>query len=535
MAEDLTGGGEPIEGSRPFGEIIAVGSRPAGGGCIELVEPPRPGEPTMRWLSRAQTIDEIEKELGRIWAQPNLILPGDGDRGGRHIAARTSVMNLVVIARQAETGERTAETISRLTGRHPSRTLIVLSADPDGPPWLDARIQAHCVLPRPDAPETCSEQIFLTAGGETGRHLSALVAPLLIHDLPVTVWWPGEPPLDSHAGDDLFDSTDRLVVDGSAWSGDGLARLRQLAALYDRYERISIRDFALVRQSRWREAIATVFDIPEFMPFLSGIRRVAVTYAASDETGAPGTTNVVKPLYHVAWLASRLGMLVVAPLSPVEPKGKAATRPRPGEKVPLHRVLAGRLTHVTTTSEMGGVSRPGAPGNPAGNFSPRIAHGLDRVTAAENDFGPRPGDKVIFADAMAPDAAARAKVTLERLRSLSGEVFGGLTLAHPLAGLGGGYGFPVPMLPGVRSIPAKHRNAGLRRNRAPFGAGVRVAAGVAPGLMVLFHDPQTSGGLLLVLAPGDASEALAALAAAGVDAWDIGRVRAPARASVEVR
>ena len=369
MAQDLgrpVAGGEN-EGGRAFGEIIAVGSRPAGGGRIELAEPPRPGEPTMRWLSRARTIDDIEKELGRIWAQPNLVLPGDGDRGGRHIAARTSVMNLVVIARQAETGERTAEVISRLTGRHPSRTLIVLSADPDGPPWLDARIQAHCVLPRADAPETCSEQIFLTAGGETGRHLSALVAPLLIHDLPVTVWWPGEPPLDGPAAQDLFESTDRLVVDGSAWSGDGLARLRQLAGLYARYERISIRDFALVRQSRWREAIATVFDIREFLPFLAGVRRVSVTYAAGDGTGAPGTTNVVKPLYHVAWLASRLGMHVVSPLMPVEPRGKAAApRLRPGEKTPLHRGLAARLVRGTSAAEIGVVIRPVASPMPAG-------------------------------------------------------------------------------------------------------------------------------------------------------------------------
>ena len=366
MAEDLTRAGGPDEERRALGEIIAVGSRPAGGGRIELAEPPRPGEPTMRWLSRAQTIDDIEKELGRIWAQPNLVVPGDGERGGRHIAARTSVMNLVVIARQAETGERTAETISRLTGRHPSRTLIVLSADPDGPPWLDARIQAHCVLPRADAPETCSEQIFLTAGGETGRHLSALVAPLLIHDLPVTVWWPGEPPLGSEAAEDLLESTDRLVVDGSAWSGDGLARLRQLAGLYDRFDRLSIRDFALVRQSRWREAIATVFDIPEFLPFLAGVRRVSVTYAASDETGAPGTTNVVKPLYHVAWLASRLGMRVVAPLTPVEPKAKAAPRLRPGEKAPLHRGLAARLARGTSAAEVAVVIRPVASHVPAG-------------------------------------------------------------------------------------------------------------------------------------------------------------------------
>ena len=42
-----------------------------------------------------------------------------------------------------------------------------------------------------------------------------------------------------------------------------------------------------------------------------------MTYATHDETGAPGSTNIVKPIYHVAWLASRLGMSVVKPLAAV--------------------------------------------------------------------------------------------------------------------------------------------------------------------------------------------------------------------------
>ena len=345
------------------------------GGRIALLEPPRPGEPTLRWQSHANSIDDIEKELIRIWAQPNLMLDeddtaggegGGAGSGGRYIAARTSVMNLLVIARQPEVGERTAVTISRLTGRHPSRTLIVLSADPDGPPWLDARIQAHCVLPRADAPETCAELIFLTAGGETGRHLTALVEPLLVHDLPVTVWWPSEPPLGGEPTRDLLAVSDRLVVDGSMWAGDGLARLRQLAMLYADFERLSIRDFALARQSRWREAIASVFDLPEFLPYLGSIRRIAVTYGTHDETGAPGTTNVVKPLYHVAWLASRLGLRVVSPLAPVEAKvpARGSARPRPGEKPPLHRGMAARLKGPT--GEVSVVMRPVASPMPAG-------------------------------------------------------------------------------------------------------------------------------------------------------------------------
>lgn len=364
MAEDLTG-------SRRAGAGSTAGPAPGGvvargGGRIEPSEPQNPCEPTLRWLSHADTIDGVEKELARIWAQPNLVTDDDGGPGGRHIAARTSVMNLVVVARQPEVGERTAAIISMLTGRHPSRSLIVTSADPDGPSWLDARIQAHCVLPRADAPETCTEMILLAAGGETGRHLSALVAPLLIHDLPVTVWWPGEPPLGTVPADELLDEADRLVVDGSSWSGDGLARLRQLAALYDRLDRMSIRDFALVRQSRWREAIAAIFDLPDFRPYLRYIRRISVTYGTRDETGAPGTTNVVKPLYHVAWLASRLGMRVEAPLAPVEARGRAAAggRLRPGERPALHRGLQARLHD--RSGEVGVVIRPIASPMPGG-------------------------------------------------------------------------------------------------------------------------------------------------------------------------
>ncbi len=142
-------------------------------------------------------------------------------------------MNLVVIAQQAEDGEHGAAIISQLTGRHPSRTMILSSADPDGPGWLDARITAQCILPRADAPETCAETIYITAGGDTGRHLAAIVEPLLIHDLPVTVWWPGEARLESQQARDVLASADRLVVDGSAWRGDGLARLRELARVAD--------------------------------------------------------------------------------------------------------------------------------------------------------------------------------------------------------------------------------------------------------------------------------------------------------------
>ncbi|MAS14253.1 MAG: isoleucine--tRNA ligase [Nitratireductor sp.] len=88
------------------------------------------------------------------------------------------------------------------------------------------------------------------------------------------------------------------------------------------------------------------------------------------------------------------------------------------------------------------------PGNRAVAYSPRISYGLFEVTAAENDFGPQAGEKLIFADALAEESFAKAKLEYKRLRDVSADELGAITCAHPLKGLGGGYEFTVPLLAG---------------------------------------------------------------------------------------
>lgn len=292
----------------------------------------------LRWDARAGSVDEIERELARIWASADLeVETPHGPE--RRIAARSSVLNLVVVARRPELGIRAAATVGGLSGRHPSRTVILAAMDPDGPSSFDARVEAACAMPTMETFESCTEVIHLALGGETGRHLAATVAPLLVHDLPVVVWWPGDPPLDSEQAVALLELADRLVVDGSSWSGDGLARLAQLARLTAR-GRPTVFDFAVVRQARWREAIASVFDRTEFQPYLRAIRSLDVRYASRPDTPT-GTTNVVKPVYHVAWLASRLGMTVSEPLVETD-SGDAGAEPGPIAAVAPDRSIQGR-------------------------------------------------------------------------------------------------------------------------------------------------------------------------------------------------
>lgn len=314
--------------------------------AVEPTAPMAPGQPMLRWASRARSIEQVEVELAKIWSSISLTAPGDEGVPERRVAARTSVMNLVVIAGRGEVGERAAAIVDGLTGRHPSRTLIVSLADPDGPTWLDAQVQAHCMLPSETAPETCSELVYLTCGGESGQHLGGIIAPLLIHDLPVTVWWPGEPHLESRTSTELLSMADRILVDGSGWSGDGLARLAMMTTLPKRFE-VDIADFAVLRQARWREAIASTFDRPALLPFLGNLDRIEVHYAAAE--GTPGASNVVRPVYHVAWLAARLGMTVETPL-------RAGTTPWSGYDAMLRhgrRRVAVSLRPVESTSPRG--------------------------------------------------------------------------------------------------------------------------------------------------------------------------------------
>ena len=88
------------------------------------------------------------------------------------------------------------------------------------------------------------------------------------------------------------------------------------------------------------------------------------------------------------------------------------------------------------------------PGNRAISYSPKVSYGLYEVTAAENDFGPLPGEKLVFADKLAEESFAKAKLQYRKLRDVTAEELASLVCGHPLRQFGGGYEFPVPLLAG---------------------------------------------------------------------------------------
>jgi selenide,water dikinase len=87
----------------------------------------------------------------------------------------------------------------------------------------------------------------------------------------------------------------------------------------------------------------------------------------------------------------------------------------------------------------------------------------------------------------------------------------------------------LPLLPGVLDCVAQGLlSGGVERNRDSSGDSVECGDGVQPGMVDVCLDPQTSGGLLMAVAPEAAEELVERLRAAGAaDAAVIGRAQGP--------
>jgi selenide, water dikinase len=85
----------------------------------------------------------------------------------------------------------------------------------------------------------------------------------------------------------------------------------------------------------------------------------------------------------------------------------------------------------------------------------------------------------------------------------------------------------VPLLAGALELAADNIPGGGRTNAQHFGPEVQVSPGVSNDLLVVLHDPQTSGGLLASVDPAHADAAEALLQQVDPATRRVGRVTPP--------
>ena len=284
---------------------------------------------TPMWEERDTSVRAIASHLASLWD-----VPAGFDDGGDPLVvekglphARASVLNLIVTVVDEAAAERVVQTLVGLGVRHPSRAIVLVPQHGSDASPIDARISTHCNPVAGGGDRVCYEEVVLTVRGEAAEHLNGIVAPLLIHDLPTHVWWPGDPPWGDPVFDQLIEMGDRVIVDSADFS-ELLSGLRRTANLR---RRSGVGDLSWERLSWWQELTAQFFDAPRFRRYLPNLSRLAIRYAVpptssarhdEDEEVAPGVpAPMAQALLYAGWIATRLGWRRHRTLAPLTDGG----------------------------------------------------------------------------------------------------------------------------------------------------------------------------------------------------------------------
>ena len=230
------------------------------------------------------------------------------------------VLTLVIVTDEAMQYDA-VRAASEAAREHPCRVLVVITRRPSAPSRLDAEIRVGETSP--------GETLLLRMYGPLGQHADSVIAPLLLPDTPVVVWWPGAAPA-TPASEPIGVLAQRRITD-AATADEPRQCLASLAAGYQPGDT----DLAWTRATPWRSLLAATLDQPHGAVTGGSVRA---------EAGNPCADLIA------AWLAERLQIPVGSEVSA-----------GPGITDVIFTTTDGEIAITRTDGRVAELSRPGEP------------------------------------------------------------------------------------------------------------------------------------------------------------------------------
>ncbi len=268
------------------------------------------GNPDIRipWAGRPISLDELEEQLAFLWK-----MSADNMRTGSNLYVRTSILNLLICAPDIETAQRASALLRYLSTTNLARVTILILDSSTPTDTLSTWVTLRCFSVISDLMRHCFEQTTLLLSGSALHSATNIVRPLFKPDLPVYLWWIGEPASNEDVFKGLLEISNRVIIDTNSFLNPE-ADLQELSSLMQSHQGIAISDMNWGRITPWRQLIAQFFDTPEFLPYLSGINAIEIEHAVAPlamplqgERGAI-SPNPTCALLLVGWLKGRLGL-----------------------------------------------------------------------------------------------------------------------------------------------------------------------------------------------------------------------------------
>src|SRR3989442_8278297 len=155
-------------------------------------------------------VGAIERDLTALWREAS----EEEDHG----VIRSCILNLLIYVSNASEAAEMDELLTDITASHPSRAILIVAED-DDEPKLEAQVTSRCTLPIGTRKQVCCEQVTITAAGSGLADVASAVAPLLLSDLPVYLWWRPVPRTQHKAlFRKLADISDRVIIDSALFN-----------------------------------------------------------------------------------------------------------------------------------------------------------------------------------------------------------------------------------------------------------------------------------------------------------------------------
>jgi glucose-6-phosphate dehydrogenase assembly protein OpcA len=251
---------------------------------------------TMRWEAANTDLEAVMAHLRELHREVT-----QHDRETQeHPHPKNCVLNLVVALDEKHMVTACDKLVGHLAASHPLRAVLVHLHGGRGEGMLDAEItvEAHKLV---TGFPVQREQVLLHVRGEATEHLSSLVEPLLVDDVPTYLWWSGRHRLDEAIVQDAISFSDVLVVDSAKFEHpiDALLQLAELVANPD--APVGVADFRWGRVRPWRDAIGQFFGPADRRALLPGLQEITAEAAGSSPDARAGAALLA------GWAAAMLG------------------------------------------------------------------------------------------------------------------------------------------------------------------------------------------------------------------------------------
>lgn len=261
------------------------------------------------WAGKTVRMEEIEDVLASLWK-----ISVDNLRAGANVRVRTSILNLVICTPDIETAQQASRILRELSSTHLARvTILILDRSENAPTAIKAWVTLRCFSMISDLMRHCFEQTTMLASGAAVRSVANIIQPLLKPDLPIYVWWLGDPPgPNDPTFNSLVDLSSRMIVDSTSFFNPE-QDIRTLAALFQTSPTCALSDLNWGRLTPWRQLIIQFFDVPEHRPYLAGVTSIEIEHAAAPLATPMRTQqgdvspNPTRALLLAGWLKVRLG------------------------------------------------------------------------------------------------------------------------------------------------------------------------------------------------------------------------------------